>query len=377
MSRFTGDTWTPAINVICWFFLVVAILGILTRLGTKAWIYRKFTRDDYVIILSIIFDIGQAIATSMATANGYGEHIITLSDEQKTDIMKSQYAAEILSIVSLACSKISYVMFVRGITAVPIDRKVALAFIVFLSVWGLVSVITVAFQCQPLPTWDYLTGKCYDRQSWQNFFGISNIVTEVAILSQTIVIIARIQTSIERKLKIGFVFGLRVAVVAATIAHIVVLNNTFHDEDITYANWSVSVTNQIILCSSIITACSAQFKPFLDSLRSSGMRLDAFTGSYHYKSQRSYEYNSQNNRQANYGSQIASKQRSINLRSLTGRGANPTDKPGATESYVLASKPSPDWDASSATSQSRIIREVRTFAVTEERRRSSDGEEIL
>lgn len=80
--------------------------------------------------------------------------------------MKSQYAAGILSIVSLASSKISYVMFVRSITVVPLDRKIAQVFIILLSVWGLVSVITVAFQCQPLPTWDYLAGKCYDRVSF-------------------------------------------------------------------------------------------------------------------------------------------------------------------------------------------------------------------
>lgn len=112
-----------------------------------------------------VFEIAQAIATSTATANGYGEHIKTLSDDQITAVMKSQYAAEILSIVSLASSKISYVMFVRSITAVSLDRKLAMVLIILLSVWGFVSVITVAFQCQPLPTWDYLAGKCYDRVS--------------------------------------------------------------------------------------------------------------------------------------------------------------------------------------------------------------------
>lgn len=166
------------------------------------------------------------------------------------------------------------------------------------------------------------------------------------------------------------------SVVASAIAQIVVLNNTFDDPDVTYATWSVSVTNQLVLCSSIITACSAQLKPFLDSLRSSGMRLDALTGSYQYRSQRHYGYDSNNNRYANYGSNPASNQRSINLRSLTGRSAHPENEV-TSEAYVSASRPSPDWDQSSATSQSKIIREVRTFAVTEERRRSSDADEVL
>lgn len=168
------------------------------------------------------------------------------------------------------------------------------------------------------------------------------------------------------------------SVVAAAIAQMVVLNKTFHDPDVTYATWSVSVTNQLILCSSIMTACSAQLKPFLDSLRSSGMRLDAITGSYQYKSQRYHGYHSNRNRFANYSSNHASQQRSINLRSLTGMHAHPGNDLGVSnEATVSATRPSPDWDEVSATSQSQIIREVRTFTVTEERRRSSDGDEIL
>lgn len=166
------------------------------------------------------------------------------------------------------------------------------------------------------------------------------------------------------------------SVVAATIAHIVVLNRTFDDPDISYATWSVSVTDQLILTSSIITACSAQFKPFLDSLRSSGMGLDALTGSYQYKSQRYYGQNSNHDRYAGYGSQTASKQRSINLRGLTGKRPNIGKNLGANETYVSTSQPSPDWDAASATSQSRIIHEVRTFTVTEEHRPPSNTDDV-
>jgi hypothetical protein len=166
------------------------------------------------------------------------------------------------------------------------------------------------------------------------------------------------------------------SVVAATIAHIVVLNKTFDDPDVTYATWSVSVTDQLILTSSIITACSAQLKPFLVSLRSSGMRLDALTGSYHYKSQRHYGRNSSHDRYAGYGSQTASKRRSINLRNLTAKGPNIGKDLGESEAYVSTSHPSPDWDTASATSESRIIREVRTFTVTEEPRHPSNPDDV-
>ena len=99
----------------------------------------------------------------MATANGYGAHLNTLNNHQLIAMMKSQLASHLLGIASLACSKISYVMFVWSITPVQLDRKIGRIFTVALTVWAVVALITVAFQCQPLSTWDYLGRKCYNR----------------------------------------------------------------------------------------------------------------------------------------------------------------------------------------------------------------------
>jgi hypothetical protein len=157
------------------------------------------------------------------------------------------------------------------------------------------------------------------------------------------------------------------SVVGAIVVETVALNKTFHNPDVTYATWSVSITNQLILCLSIITASSAQFKPFLDSLRSTGMRLDAFTGSnsrFQRANGNNYYYG---------GSNPGSKPISINLRSLTGRSKVEQSRSGAqNETTVSVAPNSPEWDTTSQTSQSRIIRETRTWTVTEERRQSSD-----
>lgn len=48
------DTWTPAVNVVTWFLLTTAILSVLTRLGTKYWIFRKWTVDDGLALGSLV-----------------------------------------------------------------------------------------------------------------------------------------------------------------------------------------------------------------------------------------------------------------------------------------------------------------------------------
>jgi prepilin signal peptidase PulO-like enzyme (type II secretory pathway) len=121
MSQFSPDSWTPAVNVLTWFLLVTAILSVITRLGTKYWIFRKFTEDDYLSIVSLVCftliqnvsgdDIAgvvanfyqvicaaQSIAVSMATANGYGERFETLSNSNVENMMK---VGDILSSQSL------------------------------------------------------------------------------------------------------------------------------------------------------------------------------------------------------------------------------------------------------------------------------------
>jgi hypothetical protein len=94
------------------------------------------------------------------------------------------------------------------------------------------------------------------------------------------------------------------------------------------------------------------------------MRLDALTTNSHGQSQKyhNYEYHS--------GSHTGSKIVSINLRSLTSRGkihAHNNHDPRVETVVTADPVNSPDWDGASQTSQSRIIRETRTWAVTEER----------
>lgn len=53
-TRFTGDSKDPSVNVTTWCLLVVVILGVAARLGTKFRIFRRLTVDDYLIIASLV-----------------------------------------------------------------------------------------------------------------------------------------------------------------------------------------------------------------------------------------------------------------------------------------------------------------------------------
>ncbi|KAJ5746114.1 hypothetical protein N7520_011296 [Penicillium odoratum] len=281
------ETWTPAVNVLTWFMLVTSALSVLTRLGTKYWIFRKFTIDDFLSIGAMFTCIGESIAMSMATAGGFGQHLNTLSEVKKNYMMKALYASNILFIISMCCSKLAIMFFIRNLTPAALDRRFALGLGIFIVVWTVVGVFTAAFQCHvPIP-WDYLQSQCFNRGAWWNFLGVTNILSEAGIIAQALLVVVRVQADIHKKAVLGSVFCLRIFVAIAIICQLVYASQTKSSADSSWDTWTVAVSTQMTQALSIITACSPQFKPVLDSLQSSGMGIG---GSGYGSKNRTYGY---------------------------------------------------------------------------------------
>jgi hypothetical protein len=87
-TRFKGDTKDPGVNVTTWFLLVVSIFSVSARLGTKLRLFKKLTTDDFLIIASLIFSIGQCIAVSLAVGSGYGKHFKDVPSAEIDVVMK-------------------------------------------------------------------------------------------------------------------------------------------------------------------------------------------------------------------------------------------------------------------------------------------------
>ncbi|KAE8389054.1 hypothetical protein BDV23DRAFT_194702 [Aspergillus alliaceus] len=351
MKQELRETWTPGINVLTWFMLITAILSVSTRLGTKYWIFRKLTVDDALSIGALVTCIAQSIAISIATQGGLGQHRNTLPAASIEKMMKSQYAANILFIATMCCSNLALVMFIRNLTPTTLDRRFALGLGAFIVLWTITGIFTAAFQCRMPDTWNYLQAKCFDLIAWWNYLGTTNILSEAGIIAQALLVIVRVQADVHKKAVLASVFLFRVVVVVAIICQLAYARVAKGSTDSSWDAWAVVVSTQITQTLSIVTACSPQFKPFLDSLRSSGMSLGG----------------------TNYGSRQRTYAMTSYKASLGGRTG---DTPS--EAHELVTMPeggvnrtivsySPDCDAESLSSQSHIILETRTWIVTETR----------
>jgi hypothetical protein len=139
------------------------------------------------------------------------------------------------------------------------------------------------------------------------------------------------------------------------MAQVYFIHSTIDSSDATSETWSVTVTSQLVQCLSIVTASAPQFIPFLKQLQSTGMRLDGmtrYTLSSHHKSARSRYYLSTDRRRT--GNESTHELDNIPL---------------ATTKTVVTSNVNgseDDHDNESQSSQTGIIRETRTWTVTEE-----------
>ncbi|KAL1983175.1 hypothetical protein VTN96DRAFT_425 [Rasamsonia emersonii] len=352
MNIVAADNRTPIVNVLTWFLLTAAVLSVITRLGTKYFIRGRLSPDDYIICVSLLFCALQSICVSVATGNRYGQPIDRMSADQINAVLKSSYAADLLYIASLFLSKLSVTTFVKMVVSVFSEHKTSWVLMALLAVWGLTSEFAAALQCQPPRTWDFINHRCFNRAAWWNYFDVSNIVTEIVIIAHPTSIVFRLHTSLRNKVVATICFLTRLCVIVAIVCALVYRNRTIIAPDPMFDTWPVAVCVQVVQSLSIATACSPQFKPFLESLQSSGLRL------YELPNRKNRtDSDSRYPRTIGSASMVDRHERALEL--------NLSPQPAATRTVVTAAQQ--DCDANSQSSQAQIIRETRTWAITEQR----------
>lgn len=137
------------------------------------------------------------------------------------------------------------------------------------------------------------------------------------------------------------------------IGELALIHDATHTNDPTYDLCEITITEQIIQCVSIVTACWGQLKPFLTWLQSNGLRIQNadFANGYGYKS----------------SSGSHSQSRSRDRRQDVQR-ASPSDR-----NEIVVTQ---DWEVGSQSSRAPVLRDssrdYRVEAEASGTRRSSD-----
>ncbi|RAL03502.1 uncharacterized protein BO80DRAFT_349999 [Aspergillus ibericus CBS 121593] len=338
----TDTNRSPVIGILAWLFLVISILAGAARLVIKYAIARAFTMDDYLISVAMALSVLQTACVSIAARHGLGQEQSASSHGQLEAALKSVYAAEMLYVACLTFAKLSALMFMTFL--MQRTRTVEWGLVVLISAWAVVAEFAVAFQCDLPRPWSWVDNKCFDREAWWQFFGAMNVLTELALIVVPSLLVLQIQMAVARKTVVIGCFLTRLLVVGAIVTELVYRDRSKNAQDPMLAVWVVTICAQLVQCLAIVAACIPHLKPFMDGLQSTGLRL------YYLPGERS--------RRTDYA--YGSKEQSVGheLSGLAGVVNRTT---------VLAGQRQRDWDdALSQTSQSRIIRETKTWVVEEQ-----------
>ncbi|KAK6811141.1 hypothetical protein RU639_012979 [Aspergillus parasiticus] len=352
MSKFEPGSWQPMVSVLTWLLMITAILVVFARLGTKYWIIRRWTADDYLCIVSMALCIAQSIAVSMAIATGYGNHYQSLSETSLQNIMKSQYAATMLFISSMCFSKLSVIYFIRDVTpSFNPDRLITAGLELLTILWAGIGILTAAFQCTLPRAWDYLHGQCIQHERWWTYMCVMNILTDGGVMAHGIFIVVRLQMRFKRKLVLTVIFGLRTCVIAASVCQSFYANQAVETSDPTFDTSPLTISTQVTQCLGLITCCSPQMKPFIESLRSFGFYVD---GRPRHSSSG-----------VRYDEPLARPRKQEDLSRQQHELETISPLNCSYQTAVTASSSKREWDAGSHSSQTHIIHEVRTWTVIE------------
>ncbi|KAE8422269.1 hypothetical protein BDV36DRAFT_311382 [Aspergillus pseudocaelatus] len=348
MAQFEPASWHSAIAVITWFLMSVTALAVISRLMTKYLLVGGLTTDDALIVISFLFGVGNNIAIFMATTHGFGDHTDTIRTTMQDIVMKSQLAGALLFTLSFLCSKLAMTVFICNITPASRDRILARVAQGLVLVTSVTALFGTAFQCHFPRTWGYLEGRCINRTAWGVFVAITNGITDILIFAQAMVLIIHVQTTWKKKFLFASIFLPWLLVVASIIAEIIFTRANAPYTDPFIDASSSTICMEMTQSLSIITACWGQLKPFMVRLRSNAFCL-------------------QNNRWTNTA--YTGRSRPPHVSCITkGTLYESGDKfvlspTYGTKTEISTSRASAEWESQSHSSETYIIREMRTWTV--------------
>lgn len=123
--------------------------------------------------------IVQSVCMILCTDDGLGRPMDSLSASQLNSALKvfgvsyistltsncvqAQLASEVFFLLSLWASKISVLLFLHALTPLKRHRRILRIACIILTLWVLTGTFSTIFQCAVPRTWDYLSGKCFNR----------------------------------------------------------------------------------------------------------------------------------------------------------------------------------------------------------------------
>ncbi|KAI9373609.1 hypothetical protein BJX61DRAFT_552104 [Aspergillus egyptiacus] len=245
------------IVVITSFFLVLTLGSLSARVFSS---YRKriVQYDDYVFVALVVFALIQASVVLVQAHYGWGTGIGALAGRDRDRMLKTGYAADILSILVLGFSKIATCLFYEALFY-QMQRRFIRGILATTIIWTIISVLLLAARCSNYP-WEDISNQCAGLfPRWQTITAL-DIITEMLLILFSGFAIHNVKIAFKKQLMVFLALGCRIVLIplAALRLHYTKtqLGSTFPALTGAYA----TTTTEIYLSLSVVCQITSSMK---------------------------------------------------------------------------------------------------------------------
>ncbi|KAL2194182.1 hypothetical protein P885DRAFT_43521 [Corynascus similis CBS 632.67] len=244
--------------------LVVASLRFYIRLR----LLRKAGNDDIALAATLVSVIACNIGVIYSTRHGLGNHIETLSPEERSYFLKLVYVASLGYHVTIMLLKATFLLQFRRVFPLPVFQRVCDVFLALLGLWTIAGIVGGALVCLPVSkNWDLQEPiwTCDERFYFWLVHGLMHLITDLIIFVMPLPLLKTLPLPPVHKFVLLGIFCLGFLTCIFSGVRLTTLHASLRDSDVTWTSaitifWSVAE----VACS-IICLCIPTLRPLMGS----------------------------------------------------------------------------------------------------------------
>ncbi|KUJ23165.1 uncharacterized protein LY89DRAFT_169714 [Mollisia scopiformis] len=274
----------PVILAVTGAFTGFAALVVIMRIYVRAFMLKTVGADDWIMMVAMLASAAVYACFVAEVDLGVGHHMsdpTLVSNLEK--IFHWFFYHGLLNVFGISTVKVSIGFFLLRLVQGTMYKRILVAWITFLVIFGLASCGTIAFDCTPISAaWDLSlladpNTRCFSTSVFRSIAlvnGAINAFTDLAFALLPLPIIIPLKINLRTKISLICILSLGYFAFAASIVKEVLLSSFFTDPD-PFFGYTFQIWNDIELNVGILATCLPALRPLFAWLFETASALKA------------------------------------------------------------------------------------------------------
>ncbi|KAM0328650.1 hypothetical protein ACHAQA_005062 [Verticillium albo-atrum] len=248
-------------------FTVVATVSVAGRFYTRGVILGSIGKDDWSMLIAIVFSLVYCVAQCLEVKNGLGRHSENVTPEEGAEHLKFLFVAILCYNLGMNVVKLGFLFQYRRIFEQPLIQRVCKWSIVFVCIWACIQATLLGLACLPIsfivPS---MATICLSTLPIWYFSSGMSMATDIFIFCIPIPSVLQLQLPLKQRIIVLGIFGLGFFVCIISIYRMFTLRAGVISQDPSWENIGVAIWSCLELNVSIIASTLPTLRPLVARL---------------------------------------------------------------------------------------------------------------